>query len=126
MDPWPKGIAVTLFVEDLDAARRFYREVFRMPVHFEDHDSVVFDFGGTLVNLLKTQAAPKLIAPATAASPDAGARVVFTLEVDDMDAMCAELTSRGVEVLNGPKDRPGGMRTASFRDPGGHIWEIVR
>ena len=28
MDPWPKGIAaITLFVEDPDAARRFYQEV---------------------------------------------------------------------------------------------------
>ena len=36
-----------------------------------------------------------------------------------------ELKSRGVELLNGPIDRPWGIRTASFRDPGGHIWEIA-
>jgi lactoylglutathione lyase len=42
-----------------------------------------------------------------------------------VDAMAAELTSRGVELLNGPMDRPWGIRTASFRDPGGHIWEIA-
>ena len=41
------------------------------------------------------------------------------------DAICAELASRGVELLNGP-DRPWGVRTASFRDPGGRIWEIAR
>jgi lactoylglutathione lyase len=23
-------------------------------------------------------------------------------------------------------DRPWGIRTASFRDPGGHIWEIAK
>jgi uncharacterized glyoxalase superfamily protein PhnB len=23
-------------------------------------------------------------------------------------------------------DRPWGIRTASFRDPGGHIWEIAQ
>jgi len=127
VDPWPKGIAaITLFVEDLDAAKRFYREVFGLPVHFEDGDSAVFAFGGTLVNLLKTEAAPELIAPAPVASPDAGARGEFTLEVDDVDAMCTALTSRGVELLNGPMDRPWGIRTASFRDPGGHIWEIAQ
>jgi len=48
----------------------------------------------------------------------------FTITVDDVDGMCAELTSRCVELLNGPMDRPWGIRTASFRDPGGHIWEI--
>ncbi|MDQ3782600.1 MAG: VOC family protein, partial [Actinomycetota bacterium] len=29
-------------------------------------------------------------------------------------------------LLNGPVDRPWGVRTASFRDPAGHIWEIAR
>jgi uncharacterized glyoxalase superfamily protein PhnB len=49
----------------------------------------------------------------------------FTIEVDDVDAMCATLQQRGVELLNGPMDRPWGIRTASFSDPGGHIWEIA-
>jgi catechol 2,3-dioxygenase-like lactoylglutathione lyase family enzyme len=126
MDPWPKGIAaVTLFVEDLDAARQFYRDVFGLPLHFEDPNSVVFKFGDTLVNLLKATEAPELIAPASVADSGAGSRAVFTLEVDDVDATCAELTARGVRLLNGPMDRPWGPRTASFRDPGGHIWEIA-
>ena len=60
------------------------------------------------------------------AAPDAGSRMQFTIEVEDVDAMCAELASRGVELLNGPMDRPWGIRTASFKDPGGHIWEIAK
>jgi catechol 2,3-dioxygenase-like lactoylglutathione lyase family enzyme len=52
MDPWPKGIAaITLFVEDLAAAKHFCREAFGLPVHFENDDSAVFRFGDTLVNL---------------------------------------------------------------------------
>jgi uncharacterized glyoxalase superfamily protein PhnB len=50
----------------------------------------------------------------------------LTLTVEDVDATCAELASRGVELLNGPIDRPWGIRTASFADPSGHIWEIAR
>ena len=127
MDSWPRGIfAITLFVEDLDAAKRFYREVFGLPVHFEDDDSAVFDFGNTLVKLLKTTAAPELIEPAAVASREAGSRLQLTIQVDDVDATCADLTRRGVELLNGPIDRPWGVRTASFRDPGGHIWEIAK
>ena len=127
MDAWPTGIgAITLFVEDLEAARQFYREVFGLPVHFEDANSAVFKFGDTLVNLLKVTEAPELIGPATVASPEGGSRFVFTLEVDDVDAKCAELTAHGVQLLNGPMDRPWGPRTASFRDPGGHIWEIAQ
>ncbi len=126
MESWPRGIdAITLFVEDLDAAKQFYGDVFGLPVHFEDDDSAVFKFGDTLINLLQDDAAPELIAPAAVASPRRGVRCQFTIGVDDVDAMCAELTARGVELLNGPMDRPWGIRTASFRDPGGHIWEIA-
>ena len=123
---WPKGVAaITLFVEDLVEARRFYREVFDVPVLVEDDDSTAYRFGNTIVNLLKATAAPELIDPAPVGGPDAGARLMFTIDVDDVDAMCAELRSRGVELLNGPLDRPWGVRTASFADPAGHIWEIA-
>ncbi len=123
---WPGGIAaITLFVEDLAAAKRFYTDVFQLPVFFEDESSTVFKFGDTLVNLLEASEAPALVAPATVGTPDAGVRFQFTLGVDDVDAMVDELKSRGVELLNGPMDRPWGIRTASFRDPGGHIWEVA-
>ncbi|WP_329579866.1 VOC family protein [Streptomyces sp. NBC_01361] len=124
---WPTGIsAITLFVEDLDATKRFYREVFGLPVAFENDNSAVFEFGNTIINLLKTTAAPELIEPARVAQADAGSRLQLTLRVDDVDAMCKELAARGVTLLNGPMDRPWGIRTASFRDPGGHIWEIAK
>lgn len=124
---WPGNVdAITLFVEDLGAAKRFYGDVFRLPVHFEDDSSAVFRFGDTLVNLLQASEATELVAPATVATPDAGVRFQFTLGVDDVDAMVDELKRRGIELLNGPVDRPWGVRTASFRDPGGHIWEIAR
>ena len=124
---WPGGIvAITLFVDDLDAARSFYREVFGLEVVYEDEDSAVFRFGDTLINLLRETAAPELIEPAAVAPAEAGVRFQFTLAADDVDRMCEELTRRGAVILNGPMDRPWGIRTASFRDPGGHIWEIAQ
>jgi len=126
VEPWPGGIAaITLFVEDLDAAREFYGRAFGLPVMFEDDNSAVFRFGDTLVNLLRASAAVELVAPAAVGGPEAGPRFELTLEVDDVDAMCATLADRGVELLNGPMDRPWGARTASFRDPAGHAWEIA-
>ena len=124
---WPGAIAaITLFVEDLEAAKGFYREVFVLSVVYEDENSAVFKFGETLINLLRASEAPSLVAPATVAPGEAGVRHQFTLGVEDVDQMCDELRSRGVELLNGPMDRPWGIRTASFRDPGGHIWEIAK
>jgi len=124
--PWPRGIdAITLFVEDLEAAKDFYRTVFELPVMYEDENSAVFNFKSSVINLLRASAAHELVAPAAVGGPDAGARMQFTLEVDDVDAMCEELAGRGITLLNGPMDRPWGIRTASFRDPAGHIWEIA-
>ena len=124
---WAQNIfAITLFVEDLDKAKQFYQNVFGLSMVFEDVNSAVFQIGDTLINLLKTTAAKELVEPATVGSPEAGSRLVFTVHVDDVDTMCKELVERGVELLNGPMDRPWGIRTASFKDPGGHIWEIAK
>lgn len=104
----------------------FYQDVFGLSVFFEDENSAVFKFENTLINLLKIPAARELIEPEAVASPGAGSRSQFTIPVDDVDAACAELKARGVELLNGPMDRVWGVRTASFTDPGGHIWEIAQ
>ena len=127
METWPGAIsAITLFVEDLPAAKQFYQDVFGLPVYFEDDNSAVFRFPNTLINLLAVGEAPELIAPAAVAPPDAGSRLQLTIEVDDVDAMCAALAVRGVKLLNGPIDRPWGIRTAAFRDPAGHVWEVAK
>ena len=127
MTSWVRGIdAITLFVEDVATAKAFYVEVFALPIHYEDDNSVVFRFGGTLINLLDVAEAPGLIEPAVVAPKEAGSRIQFTIAVDDVDATCQMLKARGVELLNGPMDRPWGIRTASFRDPDGHIWEIAK
>jgi catechol 2,3-dioxygenase-like lactoylglutathione lyase family enzyme len=127
VDSWPGQItAITLFVEDLAAAKDFYREALGLQLAFEDDDSAVFKFKNTLINLLRTSAASELIEPALVGAREAGSRFQLTIDVDDVDAKCAALTSRGVKLLNGPVDRPWGVRTASFMDPAGHIWEIAK
>jgi lactoylglutathione lyase len=117
---------ITLFVEDLDAAKLFYQEVFGLPVAFENADSAVFNFENMSINLLVISQAPGLIEPAAVAARESGSRFQFTIGVADVDAVCVELARRGVELLNGPLNRPWGIRTASFTDPGGHIWEIAQ
>ena len=78
------------------------------------------------LNLLKIPPACDLIEPGIIADPGAGSRFQFTIPVDDVDAACAELEAHGVELPNGPMNRAWGVRTASFTDPGGHIWEIAQ
>ena len=118
--------AITLFVDDPRRSQSFYQEVFDLPVIWEDEDSAAFRFENTIVNLLKIPAARDLIEPGSVADREAGSRFQLTIWVDDADAVSAELAAHGVELLNGPMNREWGMRTASFTDPDGHIWEIAQ
>lgn len=124
---WAQRVfAVTLVVEDLDAAREFYARAFELPEHYYSGDSAVFRFGELLINLLQADKGPELLDPVPVAPVESGVRVQLTVPVEDVDAVAAGLVSRGVELLRGPEDRPWGPRTASFRDPGGHVWEIAQ
>ncbi|AIQ55782.1 VOC family protein [Paenibacillus borealis] len=117
---------VTLFVEDLPGTMAFYQEVFGLAEVYADENSAVYNFGNMSINLLHISEAPGLIEPAAVAGRASGSRFQFTIRVDSVDAVCAELQARGVNLLNGPMNRPWGIRTASFADPAGHIWEIAQ
>jgi catechol 2,3-dioxygenase-like lactoylglutathione lyase family enzyme len=126
MSDWLKGIgAITLFVEDLDRSKLFYEQVFDLQPGFEDEADTMFRLENTLLFLTKSSEASRMIAPAAVGGPGNGPRHVFAIIVDDVDAVCAELTEKGVALLNGPEDRPWGMRTANFQDPDGYVWEIA-
>jgi lactoylglutathione lyase len=118
--------AITLFAEDPQRSKSFYENVFGVSPVYEDENSAVFKFDNMVVNLLATRAAHGLIDPATVAGPETGSRFQLTIWVEDADAVCSDLATRGVELLNGPMNRAWGMRTASFTDPDGHIWEIAQ
>jgi catechol 2,3-dioxygenase-like lactoylglutathione lyase family enzyme len=118
--------AITLFVGDPQRSKSFYEDVFELSPIYEDEDAAAFRFENLIVNLLKVPAARDLIDPGVVAGAEAGSRFQLTVWVDDADAVCAELTRRGVKLLNGPVDREWGMRTASFTDLDGHIWEIAQ
>jgi lactoylglutathione lyase len=115
-----------LFAEDLARTKSFYQEVFGLQLLFEDENQAVFKFQNLVVNLTDAADPLELIAPTTVASREAGARFQLDVQVDDVDAACTELARHGVILLNGPEDRPWGVRTASFSDPAGHIWEVAQ
>jgi catechol 2,3-dioxygenase-like lactoylglutathione lyase family enzyme len=125
MSDWEREIgAMTLFVPDLDRATEFYQEVFGLQANHLDADTTMFKFKDLYVFLHKAAAAQVQV-PEVQAEAQKGAGQ-FAIIVDDVDAVCAELTARGVEVITGPADRPWGMRTVTFADPGGHVWEIAQ
>lgn len=118
--------AVTLFVADPQRSKAFYQRVLECEPIYEDDAAVAFRHDGTVVNLLRREHAPELVEPAAVAAADSGPNVLLTLAVDDVDAAAAGLQDRDVELLNGPLDRPWGVRTACFADPDGHVWELAQ
>jgi catechol 2,3-dioxygenase-like lactoylglutathione lyase family enzyme len=117
--------AITMFIDDRERSKAFYEQVFGVPAVHEDDVSIAFKFDSIVVNLLEVSEAPGLIGPARVATADAGSRFQLTVGVDDTDAVCSQLAALGVELLNGPMNRPWGIRTAAFTDPDGHIWEVA-
>ncbi|MFG0213411.1 VOC family protein [Brevibacillus porteri] len=117
---------ITLFVEDFQKVKAFYQEVFGFQAVYEDEVSSVFNFGNMSVNLLDISESHELMKPGTVATRESGFRFLLTIWVDDVDEICEELKKRRVALLNGPIDRPWGVRTASFIDPAGHAWEIAK
>jgi catechol 2,3-dioxygenase-like lactoylglutathione lyase family enzyme len=117
---------ITLYAEDLTATKAFYQDVFGLEVVYEDEVSAVVRMRHLMINLLSVAEAPKLIEPAPIAEPDTGTRLLFTIQVTDVDSVCEELAAHGIALLNGPIDRPWGRRTAAFADPAGNIWEVAQ
>ena len=117
---------ISLFTEDLAAMRAFYVKVFAHEILYEDDVCSVLRIGNIAVNLLNIENAAELTAPGKTAGSAAGARALYTVNVKDCNAVCAELAALGVPLLNGPVDRPWGRRTAAFADPAENVWEVAQ
>jgi catechol 2,3-dioxygenase-like lactoylglutathione lyase family enzyme len=125
MADWEKQIgAMTLFVPDLDRARTFYRQAFGLDGQPMGGDTVMLRFADMAVFLREAAAAQEPLPEVLDEARNGAGQ--FAIIVDDVDAVCRELAGREVTLLSGPADRPWGMRTVTFADPGGYIWEIAQ
>lgn len=118
--------AISLFVEDLAAAKQFYIAVFEVPVIFEDATSCAVRFSNLIVNLLLATAASDsgLIDPAPVGGADAGRRAQISIWADNLELVYEQLVMRGLSQIQGPTLQPWGMKTLTFIDPAGHCWEV--
>ena len=44
---------------------------------------------------------------------------------DDVDALLAQARTAGTTLTEEPHERPSGIYFGYFRDPDGHLWEII-
>lgn len=130
---------ITLAVANLELALAFYRDGLGFQTEgiigteWEGDDvtpagaTVVFELrGGLLLALyLRTELAKDAnvaLAPPTPGEFSLGHLVASKAEVD---AVLARAQAAGATVTDQPHDRPWGIYSGYFRDPDGHLWEVI-
>ena len=125
MAEWEKRIsAMSLVVGDLERSKTFYREAFGLVPLDEEEDLAIFGFKDMFVALRQDPAhQPPGREVLALAQKGVGQ---FSIWVEDIDAVRAELDEHGLTLISGPADRDWGMRTMTFADPDGYIWQIAQ
>ncbi len=116
---------ITLFTEDLEKSKRFYEDVFGLTLTWSNEDSAVYKLGEVYLNVLMIEQADELINPTVVAGANTGSRLQFTITVDNVDDKFRQLADLGITPVNGPMDRPWGIRSMLISDPAGHLWELA-
>ncbi|HEX5591718.1 MAG TPA: VOC family protein [Solirubrobacterales bacterium] len=109
---------LVLETDDVDGLRRFYEDLGLERLLVEDGDRVWLQAG--------ERCRLGIWSPGEKDHADRGGRHVhfaFSVGADELDASCAQLRERGVEV-EGPVEHDGGDRSAYFFDPAGNRVEI--
>ena len=130
---------ITLAVADLERALGFYRDGLGLEsrgvigTEFVGDDVepdgaiAMFELGGALILCLypgTELAKDAKVAPGPPKSGEfsIGHAVASKAEVD---AVIAQAQAAGATLTDRPHDRPWGIYSGYFRDPDGHLWEIL-
>ena len=135
----PRIHVVTLAVDDLERALAFYREGLRFDspgiigTEFVGDErnpggaAAMFELEAGLILSLYGRDDLAKDAGIPSGTPTSGpfslGRLVPTRE--DVDAVLAQAVAAGAEQIGKPHDRPWGIYSGYFRDPDGHLWEII-
>lgn len=123
-------ISVMLYVSDLKRSVDFYREKldFGFIGYWDEVNHCITDDyeeahqpGYAAVEIGESKIGLHLD-PKFEAGPR---RFELHVEIDDADALHAELSDRGIELTE-PRDEPWGSRMFSATDPDGHVWDFLQ
>jgi lactoylglutathione lyase len=119
------GYAI-LFVSDLEASIRFYRDVLGLPFRFATDSYAEFATEGAKFSLYARSHLPELIGREAPSGPAGWPQGEVCFLCEDVDAEHERLLAAGVQVLAPPTDRPWGERTLHVADPDGWVVELTR
>jgi len=135
----PRIHVVTLAVEDLDRALAFYRDGLGLSspgvvgTEFAGGSDdaagavVMFKLDGGLVLALYSRAELAKDANVPPGEPKTGEFSIGHIveNKDDVDGLLGQAAAAGATLTEQPHDRPWGIYSGYFRDPDGHLWEII-
>jgi catechol 2,3-dioxygenase-like lactoylglutathione lyase family enzyme len=105
---------VGISTDDFERSMRFYRDLLGMEVWVKgEEQAILTTASGQQLEIFGRDEREKQLTAAP----------VVALEVDDLDAACAELRAAEVELL-GETGRWNGFAWQYFRSPEGHIFEL--
>jgi catechol 2,3-dioxygenase-like lactoylglutathione lyase family enzyme len=128
----PRINVLTLAVDDLERALEFYRRLgFESPgiigTEFPGGAAAMFELNGGLTLSLYSRTDLAHDANIPVGSPQAGEFSIGHLvrSREDVDALLAEAQAAGAILTEEPHERPWSIYSGYFRDPDGHLWEVI-
>jgi catechol 2,3-dioxygenase-like lactoylglutathione lyase family enzyme len=135
----PRISVITLGVRDLERSLAFYRDGLGLPTsgivgtEFVGDETrpggaaAMFDLRGGLILALYGRADLAKDANIPVPPPQSGEFSIGYLVParEDVDSVLAEAQRAGATVTARAADRPWGIYSGYFRDPDGHLWEII-
>ncbi len=130
---------ITLAVADLDRALAFYRDGLGLGTRgvigteFVGDDRapagaiILFELRGGLILALYPRTELAKDANVALAPPTPGEFSLGHLVSSkaDVDALLSRAQAAGATLTDQPHDRPWGVYSGYFRDPDGHLWEVI-
>jgi catechol 2,3-dioxygenase-like lactoylglutathione lyase family enzyme len=135
----PRIHVITLAVSDLERSLAFYRDGLGLKspgvigTEFAGDDSnpagaaVMFQLQGGLVLALYPRTELAKDASVAFGPPKTGEFSIGHVVPSkaDVDALLAQAEAAGAGLTDRPHDRPWGIYSGYFRDPDGHLWEVI-
>jgi uncharacterized protein len=135
----PRIDVITLAVDDLERASAFYGDGLGLEspgvigteyVGDDDHAAgavVMFQLDGGLTLALypRSELAKDARVPVGRPTPGELSIGHVVASKSDVDSLLARAEAAGAVLTGPPHDRPWGIYSGYFRDPDGHLWEVI-
>ncbi|HKF18319.1 MAG TPA: VOC family protein [Candidatus Dormibacteraeota bacterium] len=135
----PRIDVITIAVDNLERSLAFYRD----GLGLKTEGIIATEFGGDETNaasavvFFELEGGLKLaLYPRSELAKDAGIAALpagssgfsighLVADKSKVDELLERARAAGAPISGGPRDRPWGIYSGYFRDPDGHLWEII-